>query len=164
MLLGLDPEDMPHDIPSPFHSPNARRHLPALLPPSMRPTAIQLRVPHHPELDIFPFPEIRDRFILAQDSIDDLELCHDLIFGLNSSVEVDSARSCRNDVEDADAASMMTDRTGLIVWGDPWLPDSWEIGEAFARKYRSLMDDKAIECTNYWREMRGEEPLDLEGY
>jgi hypothetical protein len=49
-----------------------------------------------------------------------------------------------------------------MVWGDSWLPESWEMEEGFARKYRELVDEEALACTNFWREQRGEEILDLE--
>jgi hypothetical protein len=50
-----------------------------------------------------------------------------------------------------------------MVWGDPWLPESWWMEEGFARKYRELVDEEALACTNFWREQRGEEILDLDG-
>jgi hypothetical protein len=49
------------------------------IPPFLRPTFIQLRVPHRPWLDFFPFPRMRDCMIIAGDSFDDDDLCHDLM-------------------------------------------------------------------------------------
>lgn len=51
----------------------------SLIPPSLRPTQSQRRIPHHPWLDFFPFPNMRDNLIAIQDFIDDDELCHDLM-------------------------------------------------------------------------------------
>ncbi|KAJ0423902.1 NAD(P)-binding protein [Aspergillus carlsbadensis] len=48
------------------------------IPQSLRPTHLQRTTPHHPWLDIFPFPQMRDNMILAGDTLDDDELCHDL--------------------------------------------------------------------------------------
>ncbi|KAJ5984281.1 hypothetical protein N7481_006380 [Penicillium waksmanii] len=49
------------------------------IPACLRPSYIQLHVPHHPWLDFFPFPRMRDCMILAGDSFDDDDLCHDLM-------------------------------------------------------------------------------------
>jgi hypothetical protein len=51
---------------------------------------------------------------------------------------------------------LLGEKTGLSVWGDPWLPGSWEMDEGFARKYWGMLDAEAVECTNFWREGRGE--------
>jgi hypothetical protein len=55
-------------------------------------------------------------------------------------------------------------RTGLIAWGEPWLQESWEIEEAFARKYKDFFNgcEELLESTNHWRAGRGEGPLILE--
>ncbi|CAG8952207.1 hypothetical protein HYFRA_00000947, partial [Hymenoscyphus fraxineus] len=147
-LLGLDPKSMSQDILSPFclQNPTRRPHLTSLLPPDLQPTTTQRLVPHHPELDILPFPEIRDAFILSQSKYDEFELCHDLIFGVE-----------RSSFEGGGA--VIGDGTGLRVWSDPWCAGSWEVEEGFARKYWELMCEELLRSTNMWREMRGEEPL-----
>ncbi|GKZ62270.1 hypothetical protein AnigIFM49718_009351 [Aspergillus niger] len=81
------------------------------LPESLRPTALQRLVPHHPWLDFFPFPEMRDRLIVAATAgyLDEDELCRDLM------------------------AFWDTRNSGatLVVWGVPWDPWNWEVTEAF---------------------------------
>ncbi|PKX96914.1 bZIP transcription factor [Aspergillus novofumigatus IBT 16806] len=51
------------------------------LPESLRPTALQRLIPHHPWLDFFPMPEMRDRLIVAAATgqLDEDELCRDLM-------------------------------------------------------------------------------------
>ncbi|KAF7589224.1 hypothetical protein BBP40_004566 [Aspergillus hancockii] len=90
------------------------------VPASLRPTALQRAAPHHPWLDVFPFPRMRDNLIYAGDSLDDDELCHDLLGFWDT----------RN-----------TNAT-LLVWGTPWDPRNWEVSEAFARnaKGREAVD------------------------
>ncbi|GKZ72797.1 diacylglycerol O-acyltransferase 2 [Aspergillus niger] len=86
------------------------------LPESLRPTALQRLVPHHPWLDFFPFPEMRDRLIVAATAgyLDEDELCRDLM------------------------AFWDTRNSGatLVVWGVPWDPWNWEVTEAFLAKWR----------------------------
>jgi hypothetical protein len=50
------------------------------------------------------------------------------------------------------------------VWGNtPWEGDGWEIGERFAVKWWFLMDEEVLKGTNFWRRMRDERVLTLEG-
>ncbi|OOQ88352.1 hypothetical protein PEBR_13574 [Penicillium brasilianum] len=49
------------------------------IPLDLLPTEVQKRVPHHPWLDFFPSPTLRDNLIVLQDEIDDEDLCHDLM-------------------------------------------------------------------------------------
>lgn len=110
-----------------------------LIPPSLRPTQCQRRIPHHPWLDFFPFPNMRDNLIAVQDVIDDDDLCHDLMAFWDT----------RN-----------TDAT-MLVWGHPWEPDNWEITPAFLKKWGFLLRgcEDAMRSTNRWRAKRGEKPL-----
>ncbi|CRG86208.1 hypothetical protein PISL3812_03211 [Talaromyces islandicus] len=109
------------------------------IPPCLRPTFIQLRVPHHPWLDFFPFPRMRDCMILAGDSFDDDDLCHDLMAFWDT----------RNT-----AAT-------LLVWGDSWDAKNWEVTEGFVQKWKWLLFDspELLASTNRWRRTRGEKPF-----
>lgn len=108
------------------------------LPLSLLPTVVQITVPHHPYLDIFPSPQVRDNLILAGDALDEDELCMD-IMGMGHRA------------------------AGLVVWGDPWDAAGWELMEDFAKKWAWVIvgADDLLEGTNYWRAMRGLENLDL---
>lgn len=109
------------------------------IPLSLRPTVIQRKVPHHPWLDFFPFPRMRDNLILAGDSFDDEQLCHDVTaFWDNKSVG-----------------------TTLLVWGQPWDPKNWEVSEAFIRKWGWALKgcSEILQSTNTWRRRRGDDPL-----
>ena len=50
---------------------------------------------------------------------------------------------------------------GVIVWKDPWDWRGWEFTEGFLKKWGFLMKgcEEAIEATNNWRMVRGEQPL-----
>ncbi|KAL3433233.1 hypothetical protein BDV09DRAFT_196963 [Aspergillus tetrazonus] len=110
------------------------------IPVSLRPTEIQKSLPHHPWLDFFPFPAMRDTLISAAHLFDDEELCHDLMAFWDT----------RN-----------TQAT-LVVWGVSWEPGNWEVTEGFARKWGWLLKGcpELLVSTNIWRMKRGERPLD----
>ena len=148
-ILSLNPDRMNSDLESPFTSADSEiwKHS---LPETLRPTDLQKIVPHHPELDVFPFPMWRDNMLRKGWTHPKNDYCMDLLYGVES--------------EAVDRASGLPGRTGLIAWGEPWLQDSWEIEEGFARKYREFFDhcEELLESTNRWRAGRGEGPLVLE--
>jgi hypothetical protein len=53
---------------------------------------------------------------------------------------------------------------GLLLWGDPWRQDSWELTEGFIKKWGFLLKGcvELVEATNRWRESRGEDRLVVE--
>jgi hypothetical protein len=105
----------------------------------LRPTFVQLHFPHHPWLDFFPFPSMRDCMSLAGDSFDDDDLCHDLMAFWDT----------RN------TAAI------LLVWGNSWKASNWEVTEGFALKWKWLLcgSPELLISTNRWRKLRGEKPL-----
>lgn len=109
------------------------------IPNYLQTTAIQRAVPHHPWLDFFPHPRMRDRLIFAGDKFDDEQLCVDIIGFWNPD---------END-------------PGLLVWGQPWDIANWEMSEAFVRKWGWTVQDcpELFKSTNRWRTQRGEKRL-----
>lgn len=199
LLLGCDPDALHMDLNSAFAPPcdlpsaNPQGVVLQKLPQSLRPTALQRMVPHHPEVDVYPFPAFRDNLILAGESIDDLELCMDVLYGVEGGGQVgerrdgdgDETRMVRvREVVYRDEAKVGRERrlvdgscrklvplraggrTGLIVWADPWLQESWEVDEVFAWKYRRLLRgcDVLLRSTNHWRARRGEKRLVLDDW
>lgn len=107
-------------------------------PPTLQPTPLQLSMEHHPWVDCFPWPQLRDNLLQAfehPDICDEDELCHD---------------TC--DYKDPEREPM------LLIWGSPWDPRSWEVGENFLRKWAWLLIGcgDVIVATNHWRAQRGE--------
>ncbi|XP_077660398.1 bZIP transcription factor [Aspergillus fumigatus Af293] len=139
-MIGMTPEWMRSDDAVSIFNLQQPSFALERIPPSLRPTPIQLQVPHHPWLDFFPFPRMRDLLILAGDAFDDDELCHDLMAFWDT----------RNS-----AAT-------LLVWGDSWDPKNWEVTEKFAHKWTWMIRDspELLASTNFWRRSRGEKPLD----
>lgn len=109
------------------------------IPDNLRPTLIQRNIPHHPWLDFFPCPHMRDQLIIAGDSFDDDDLCHDLM------------------------AFWDTRNTGatLLVWGPASDPQNWEVTEGFAKKWSWVLrrSPGLLASSNSWRRSRGEKPL-----
>lgn len=111
-------------------------------PVSLRPTEIQKTAPHHPWIDLFPLPRMRDNFIVACHSIDEEELGNDVVGMSDCAFE----------------------KPTLITWGEPWDPRGWEVSAAFLRKWGWLLRGcgEIIDATNYWRERRGEKRLTID--
>ncbi len=121
-----------------------------LLPSSLQPTDLQRSVPHHPIWDIFPDPVIRDNILLyGEDNFDDVEFC----------LQIMGDATINRDDDDN-----LQQRTGLIVWGEPWDTSSWEVSEHFAKSWpwflRGAMD--LLASTNRWRATREEPPIVFE--
>lgn len=114
----------------------------SLCPTSLRPTSLQQEIPHHPWIDLFPIPQMRDNLLEKYEDFDETALCNDLV----------------------DFYDVSNDETGLIVWRTPWHPSGWEVSETFLRKWNWVVKgcDDLIKSTNYWRGIRGEEPLVLD--
>ncbi|KAJ6122962.1 hypothetical protein N7512_005427 [Penicillium capsulatum] len=106
------------------------------LPVNLRPTKLQRTVAHHPWLDFFPIPKMRDNCIQAGDNWDDDQLCHDIMGFWDSK----------------------TDDAGLLVWGDPADINSWEVTETFLKKWQWVIRGcpELMNSTNAWRSRRGE--------
>lgn len=112
----------------------------ALLPPNWRPTRAQRFVPHHPALDILPWPSVREKLIglfslplneRPPIAADPLALVH-LIYDLEDSAE------------------------GIRIWGsDPYDPTCWEVGQLVFERWWFVFDRDIIEQSNRWRELRG---------
>ncbi len=136
--LGFGLEWLDVEAISPFNislSPRSYESMPV----NLRPTRLQHTVEHHPWIDLFPFPRLRDNLLLLGPEYDDTDICHDI-------------------VEIFDRPS---EKAGLIVWGEPWNPCGWEVSMDFLEKWAWVVKgcDELLQSTNYWRERRGEPPI-----
>ncbi|KAJ5756915.1 uncharacterized protein N7511_007097 [Penicillium nucicola] len=139
-LIGWSPYWMEDDAISIFNQGSPQRESTAFdhshLPPMLQPTRVQKAMPHHPWLDFFPLPKMRDNLIEAGDEWDDEQLCHD-IMGFWGESTMDS---------------------GLLVWGEPWDIRNWEVTEPFLKKWQWIVRGcpELMNATNAWRARRGE--------
>ncbi|ROT42960.1 hypothetical protein SODALDRAFT_327126 [Sodiomyces alkalinus F11] len=112
------------------------------VPTSLRPTNLQLTTKHHPWLDLFPLPKMRDNLLIAASVLtpeDEQRLFEDVM----------------------ESGGGKNEWAGLAVWGDPWEPQSWEISAPFLRNWKWLIRGcpEIIVSTNHWRSQRGEKPI-----
>ncbi|KAK6213552.1 DUF3425 domain protein [Colletotrichum tabaci] len=151
-VLNFDKSWLTYEAISPFHMVGPGLG-PAAIHPScpenMRPTQLQLAVEHHPWIDFFPHPAMRDNFLRVvaehgEDYVDEDDMCRDIVdVGAGAGVE----------------------ESALIVWGEPWDPRGWEATEPFLRKWGWLLAGcpEMLEGTNYWRQKRGLPKLRFSG-
>ncbi|KAK8096201.1 hypothetical protein PG999_014223 [Apiospora kogelbergensis] len=111
-------------------------------PSSLIPTRMQLSTRHHPWLDLFPFPKLRDNLLLA-----------------NAIMPPEDEQRLYDDI--MESGGSRSEWAGLVVWGEPWDPQSWEISLPFLQRWGWLISDcpEIITSTNYWRNQRGERPI-----
>ncbi|KAI1864637.1 hypothetical protein JX265_008361 [Neoarthrinium moseri] len=111
-------------------------------PRSLMPTHMQLRTKHHPWLDLFPLPKMRDNLLMAA-----------------SVLKAEDEQRLFDDVMESGGSG--NEWAGLVVWGEPWHPQSWEISGPFLRNWGWLVRGcpEIIVSTNYWRGQRGEKPI-----
>lgn len=148
-ILGLDQDLMCTDeYPSPFLplSPSATSAL-VNLPPALQPTELQKAIAHHPEFDIIPFANVRDNLLQARtETFNDVELCLDVVGDGTGGggLDYDTQKEA-----------------GMIVWGEPWDPEVWEVTEKFISKWRWMLKG-ALELersTNKYRKQRGQKEV-----
>ncbi|GFF28391.1 hypothetical protein IFM61606_10150 [Aspergillus udagawae] len=138
-LLGMSHTEywMHDDALSPFPTMGPGYIDEQKLPPSLRPTRLQKTIPHHPWLDFFPIPKIRDNLLTTgEDNFDDCQLCIDIMGFWDSGM----------------------DACCLLVWGDPTDPNNWEVTERFLQKWPWVVRGcpGLLESTNNWRRKRGD--------
>lgn len=116
------------------------------VPPSLRYTTLQSKIPHEDWVDMVPHPKWRDNLILALGTFDPDELWHDTLGGLFKGFPA-------SEVE----------HTGIIAWTTPWNVDGWELSEGFVRKWTWLLMgcEEVLEATNRWRIQRGESSIQV---
>lgn len=146
-LLGMQNEWLIKGTTSPFLMPQNSSREDLSVPDNMRPTALQKTTPHHPWIDLWPLPRMRNNFLAAS---------------LQIRGTVDEDAMCR-DIVDVGAGEGI-DKAALVVWGDAWDPRSWEVTEGFLRKWGWLLEgcEEVIDSTNYWRKRRGERPFHVD--
>ena len=117
------------------------------LPSHLRPTPTQRMIPHHPLLDLLPWPETRDKFIQ--------------VFNLPVNQRPQSAQDPLGlvrlvyDIEDPGGEGLK------ICAPDPIQPNGWEIGQLIFERWWWAFDTGVVERSNRARKKRGEQSLRL---
>lgn len=141
------PMDEPNALNCGSNSPANISTLVATLPANYRPTPTQRLVPHHPILDLLPWPTVRDKLIQ--------------VFSLPANLRPAPA---------ADPMGLVTlvydieDPTeGLRVSGsDPFMADMWEVGQLVFQRWWWAFESPIVERSNQLRKKRGHQGLVLE--
>ncbi|GKZ33161.1 hypothetical protein AbraIFM66950_002947 [Aspergillus brasiliensis] len=144
-ILGYTSDRMAPSARSPLTSLKVSESYFHALPASLQPTALQRSVHHHPWIDLLPVAELRNNLLRrSETAYDAAQLCRDM----RGFQVVNSGRG------------------GVIVWGEPWDPDGWEVTEAFVQKWPWVVrgSHSLLQSTNYWRAQRGEPTLSFQSY
>lgn len=110
------------------------------LPVAFQPTSAQIRIPHHPLLDLIPFSSIRSKLIC--------------VLAMPQHIRPPNAKG---NMALMDIVSDMEDDVeGFRISGsDGYREEDWEVGGAFAKKWWWCLDRKTVKRTNEWRMQRG---------
>jgi hypothetical protein len=150
--------------------------LPALsiLPANLHPVAAQLMIPHHPILDLLPWPNVREKLIcmfslpsslrplVAQEADEEATFPCKVPYGNSAATENGIKQggaivSLVQDLDDYRDGSGLRIHGNSTTWseGNELLEDSWEIGDHFFRKWWWCLDQKVIDVSNRKRMERG---------
>ncbi|KAH8810669.1 hypothetical protein F5884DRAFT_670350 [Xylogone sp. PMI_703] len=152
-ILGVPPgQIVDDDAVSPFNSgmtgpSTSSGELVPCFPKALSPSVLQKTVSHHPWVDILPFPQMRDNVLRIK-------------LKENAGVDVpefDEEELCQWMV----GLYPQQGEGGLVLWGEPWDPASWEASEDFIHRWGWILKgcEDLMRSTNYWRRKRGESPL-----
>ncbi|GAM36817.1 hypothetical protein TCE0_018r06210 [Talaromyces pinophilus] len=121
----------------------------AVLPAHLRPTTTQILIPHHPILDLLPWPSTRDKLIR--------------VFNLPPHLRPKSAQSPMGLVQ---LVQDMEDDTGEGVRPDscdPFDACGWEIGQLMFEKWWWAFETEVVVRSNQARKKRGKNALTMQG-
>ncbi|EAW20773.1 uncharacterized protein NFIA_113010 [Aspergillus fischeri NRRL 181] len=115
------------------------------LPRHLQPTTSQRLIPHHPILDLLPWPSTRDKLIQ--------------VFHLPPEMRPKSAQDPIGllrfvyDMEDVSGEGIK------VRGGDPFAPEAWEVGQVVFERWWWAFDGEIVERSNCVRKWRGENQL-----
>ncbi|KAL4958562.1 hypothetical protein BDW69DRAFT_153854 [Aspergillus filifer] len=147
-----------------------------LIPDTLIPTATQTNYAHATWINILPFPRMRENLIRWEDCFDHADFVKDLVGNLVDTTPMSSWRHRRDNsaltlpvmqrekidfLDKLDDDELTANRNGLIIWGEPYMPESWELTPGFLRKWMWTLEgcEELIESSNRWRRVRGEDPI-----
>lgn len=122
---------------SPFSDPaSSISHLPQ----TWQPTTAQILIPHHPILDLLPWPSVRENIIR--------------VLTLPEEVRPPIAKSATALVQFV--YDLKDNAEGIRIWGgDTYDPASWEVGQLLFERWWFIFDREIVAQSNMWRDLRG---------
>lgn len=129
------------------------------LPARLEPTKLQMHSPHPTWMDILPFPDLRDSLIRNQHNFDHLQFMESLVGDFVYIVPPDVPKQTTEE----QGGYRPKEDTGLILWGEPHLSESWEATPRFLARWSWVMGEctDLVRSSNNWRQRRGEDLLPL---
>jgi len=105
-------------------------------------------MPHHPIIDLLPWPSCRDKILD--------------VLSLPDEARPPTARgelALLNFVYDIEDSA-----EGVRIWGsDPFDAKGWEVGQVVFERWWFVFDRGVIERSNHWRRLRGAPLLRMSG-
>lgn len=138
------------------------------IPGGLDPTHEQMSRAHQTWIDLVPFPKMRNNLIQWESSFDHAEFVEDMVghfvdLRSLSRSETGPASSGKQVVrlQGGDSSDADSSGKGLVLWGEPYLAESWEATPGFLRKWAWAAEgcEELIESTNRWRRARGEQSV-----
>ncbi|CZT53306.1 uncharacterized protein RSE6_14791 [Rhynchosporium secalis] len=131
------------------------------LPNALTPTYVQASIAHSSWFNMFPFPAIRDNLIKAEQNFNHEDLCFDLFGEMFHNGALEPILQEVQMVEEEYMDDVTAKRKGLILWGEPWDMNAWEVTPGFIKKWAWSLKNchELIDSTNRWRSKRDEKPL-----
>lgn len=134
------------------------------MPIDLSPTQLQMNIPHPTWMDAIPFPKVRDNLIRRQhlfnhrqfleDIVGDMLYLHPLPAPSQKGLVTRPSSPLQRKQDDSNHAS---DGKGLILWGEPYVKESWEATACFLKKWAWAVEGchELIDISNKWRTTRG---------
>lgn len=138
--LGVLPLIWSLDSTSPFCDPLNAFSDYSHLPLNLQPTSVQRTEPHHPMIDLLPWPTVRDKLIRVLSAPPEMRpgvaakptALIDFVYDIEDSAE------------------------GVRIWGDdPYSDRNWEVGEKVFKGWWWAFDTDVIDRSNSMRARRG---------
>ncbi|KAJ4992000.1 hypothetical protein SVAN01_02595 [Stagonosporopsis vannaccii] len=156
--------------PTNMHVMPASASYATFLPANLHPVPAQMMIPHHPAIDIIPWPTMREKLILtlAMPSKmrppvvreDDDEESSIFDVRQSSGQTVGQSRAITQlvqDLDDLQEGGGIRVHGNAVAWGqgNEFVEEAWEVGETFYRKWWFCLDQKIVNQSNAWRKARG---------
>ncbi|RFN52713.1 hypothetical protein FIE12Z_2981 [Fusarium flagelliforme] len=138
------------------------------MPPDLQPTPLQSEIVHANWIDLIPIPRMRDNLIMRQDHFNHRLFINDVIGNLLEDVMINKygeGTGPRSRLKlKGKSSDFASDRSSMIVWGEPHRMESWEVTAEFLQRWGWAVEGchELMRATNQWRAVRGEAPLMLE--
>ncbi|KAF2800129.1 hypothetical protein K505DRAFT_404171 [Melanomma pulvis-pyrius CBS 109.77] len=144
-----------------IYNPFYLHTLPATVDPSLtsnfHPTPAQITIPHHPLIDVLPWPGVREKLIcmLSLPSVLRPAIAQDN----DGDGQGQAVVQLQHDLDDFKDGIRVHGNSVNWAHGNELVEESWEVGETFFRNWWWCLDKSVVEMSNRRRRERGWEAL-----